>query len=124
MSKLKKNYRHQKEFKAARIDIRATPTEKAQLQVKAKASGMSLGEYLITAGLNRKMTEVTKTIDKALYLELCRQGNNLNQLAGKHNTQAASGKDSKLHPDDRAMLERIYNLLRQTLNQLQERKVN
>ncbi|MBE9044568.1 hypothetical protein IQ255_09145 [Pleurocapsales cyanobacterium LEGE 10410] len=124
MSKLKNNYRHQKEFKAARIDIRATPTEKAQLQVKAKASGMSLGEYLITAGLNRKMTEVTKTIDKALYLELCRQGNNLNQLAGIHNTQAASGKDSKLHPDDRAMLEKIYALLRQTLNQLQERKVN
>lgn len=124
MSKLKNNYRHQKEFKAARIDIRATPTEKAQLQVKAKASGMSLGEYLITAGLNRKMTEVTKTIDKALYLELCRQGNNLKQLAGIHNTQAASGKDSKLHPDDRAMLEKIYDLLRQTLNQLQERKVN
>ena len=124
MSKLKNNYRHQKEFKAARIDIRATPTEKAQLQVKAKASGMSLGEYLITAGLNRKMTEVTKTIDKALYLELCRQGNNLNRLIRLHNTQAASSKDSKLHPDDRAMLEKIYNLLRQTLNQLQERKVN
>ena len=124
MSKLKNNYRHQKEFKTARIDIRATPTEKAQLQVKAKASGMSLGKYLITAGLNRKMTEVTKTIDKALYLELCRQGNNLNQLAGIHNTQAASGKNSKLHPDDRAMLENIYDLLRQTLNQLQERKAN
>ncbi len=124
MSKLKNNYRHQKEFKAARIDIRATPTEKAQLQVKAKASGMSLGEYLITAGLNQKSTRITPAIDKALYLELCRQGNNLNQLAGIHNTQAASGKDSKLHPDDRAMLEKIYDLLRQTLNQLQERKVN
>ncbi len=124
MSKLKNNYRHQKEFKAARIDIRATPTEKAQLQVKAKASGMSLGEYLITAGLNQKSTRITPAIDKALYLELCRQGNNLKQLSGIHNTQAASGKNSKLHPDDRAMLEKIYNLLRQTLNQLQERKVN
>ena len=124
MSKLKNNYRYKKEFKAARIDIRATPTEKAQLQVKAKASGMSLGKYLITAGLNRKMTEVTKAIDKSLYLELCRQGNNLNRLIRLHNTQAASGKNSKLHPDDRAMLERIYNLLRQTLNQLQERKVD
>ncbi|HHP7231124.1 MAG TPA: hypothetical protein ACFCUY_09725 [Xenococcaceae cyanobacterium] len=124
MSKLKNNYRHQKEFKAARIDIRATPTEKAQLQVKAKASGMSLGEYLITTGLNRKMTKVTKTIDKALYLELCRQGNNLNRLIRLHNTQTTSGKDFKLHPDDRAMLEKIYNLLRQILNQLQERKVN
>lgn len=124
MSKLKNNYRHQKEFKAARIDIRATPTEKAQLQVKAKASGMSLGEYLITTGLNRKMTKVTKAIDKALYLELCRQGNNLNRLIRLHNTQAASGKDFKLHPTDRAMLEKIYSLLRQILDQLQGRKVN
>ncbi|MBE9048600.1 hypothetical protein IQ255_30195 [Pleurocapsales cyanobacterium LEGE 10410] len=124
MSKLKNNYRHQKEFKAARIDIRATPTEKAQLQVKAKASGMSLGEYLITTGLNRKMTKVTKAIDKSLYLELCRQGNNLNRLAGIHNTQTASGKDFKLHPTDRAMLEKIYSLLRQILDQLQGRKVN
>ena len=124
MSKLKNNYRHQKEFKAARIDIRATPTEKAQLQVKAKASGMSLGKYLITAGLNRKMTEVTKTIDKSLYLELCRQGNNLNRLTRLHNTQTASGKDFKLHTTDRAMLEKIYSLLRQILNQLQGKKVN
>ena len=123
MSKLKNNYRHQKEFKAARIDIRATPTEKAQLQVKAKASGMSLGEYLVTTGLNNKIANVTAS-DKSLYLELCRQGNDLNRLTRLHNTQAASGKDYKLHPDDRAMLEKIYNLLRQTLNQLQERKVN
>ena len=123
MTKARQNYRHKKEFKAARIDIRATPTEKAALQLKAKASGMSLGKYLIAAGLNQKSTQIIPAIDKALYLELCRQGNNLDRLAGIHNTQAAFGKDSKLHPDDRAMLEKIYNLVRQTLNRLQERKV-
>ncbi len=123
MTKLKNNYCHKKEFKEARIDIRATPTEKAQLQVKAKASGMSLGEYLVTAGLNKKIANVTAS-DKSLYLELCRQGNDLNRLTRLHNTQAASGKDSKLHPDDRAVLEEIYTLLRQILNQLQGRKVN
>ena len=124
MTKLKNNYRHQKEFKAARIDLRATPTEKAELQLKAKASGMSLGRYLIAAGLNQKSTRITPAIDKALYLELCRQGNNLARLAGIHNTQATSGNYSKLHPDDREMLEKIYALIRQTLNQLQGRKVN
>ncbi len=124
MTKLKNNYRHQKEFKAARIDLRATPTEKAELQLKAQASGMSLGRYLIAAGLNQKSTQITPAIDKALYLELCRQGNNLARLAGIHNTQAASGNYSKLHPDDREMLEKIYALIRQTLNQLQGRKVN
>ena len=124
MTKARQNYRHKKEFKAARIDIRATPTDKAALQLKAKASGMSLGKYLIAAGLNQKSTQIIPAIDKALYLELCRQGNNLDRLAGIHNTQAAFGQDSKLHPDDRAMLEKIYKLLRQTLNQLQERKAN
>ena len=124
MTKLKNNYRHKKEFKAARINLRATPTEKAELQLKAKASGMSLGKYLIAAGLNQKSTRITPAIDKALYLELCRQGNNLNQLTCLHNTQAASGSIYKLHPDDQEMLEKIYNLLRQTLNQLQGRKVS
>ncbi len=124
MTKTKQNYRHQKEFKAARIDIRATPTEKAELQLKAKASGMSLGKYLIAAGLNKKSTKITPAIDKALYLELCRQGNNLERLIRLHNTQAASGNYSKPHPDDLEMLEKIYALIRQTLNQLQGRKVN
>ncbi len=124
MTKLKNNYRHKKEFKAARIDLRATPTEKAQLQLKAKASGMSLGKYLIAAGLNQKSTRITPAIDKALYLELCRQGNNLDRLTRLHNTQAASGNYFKLHPDDREMLEKIYNLLRQILSQLQERKIS
>ena len=124
MTKTKQNYRHQKEFKAARIDLRATTTEKAELQLKAQASGMSLGRYLIAAGLNQKSTQITPAIDKALYLELCRQGNNLNQLARLHNTQAASGNYSKLHPEDLEMLEKIYALIRQTLNQLQERKIS
>lgn len=124
MTKLKNNYRHKKEFKAARIDLRATPTEKAQLQLKAKASGMSLGKYLIAAGLNQKSTRITPAIDKALYLELCRQGNNLNQLTCLHNTQAASSSIYELHSNDREMLEKIYNLLRQTLNQLQGRKIS
>jgi hypothetical protein len=124
MTELKQNYRHQKEFKAARIDIRATPTEKAELQLKAKASGMSLGKYLIAAGLNKKSTRITPAIDKSLYLELCRLGNNLNKLVRLHDTPAASGKDFELHPEDRAMLEKIYALVRQVLVQLQGRRSN
>ena len=119
MTKLKQNYPHKKEFKEARIEIRATPTEKELLQLKAEASGMSLGKYLINAGLNKKSTRITKAIDKSLYLELCRQGNNLNQLTHLHNNQTTS--PTALTPDDRAMLENIHNLLTQTLNQLLER---
>ena len=122
MTKSKQNPAHKKE---SRIYIRATAKEKAQLQVKAKASGMSLAEYLINSGLNKKIANVTPAIDKSLYLELCRQGNNLNQLTRLRDAQiAASNKSFQLHPDDRAMLGKIYNLLRQTLSQLQEKKVS
>ncbi|MEO0927024.1 MAG: hypothetical protein AAFY63_14245 [Cyanobacteria bacterium J06643_13] len=122
MTKHKQNSGHKKE---SRIYIRATAKEKAQLQVKAKASGVSLAEYLITAGLNKKMTNVTPAINKSLYLELCRQGNNLNQLTRLQDAQiAVSNKSFQLQPDDRATLEKIYNLLRQTLSQLQEKKVS
>ena len=122
MTKPKQNSGHKKE---SRIYIRATAKEKAQLQVKAKASGMTLAEYLINSGLNKKIANVTPAIDKSLYLELCRQGNNLNQLARLQDAQiAASNKSFQLHPDERAMLEKIYNLLRQTLSQLQEKKVS
>ncbi|MEM7759308.1 MAG: plasmid mobilization relaxosome protein MobC [Cyanobacteria bacterium P01_A01_bin.40] len=125
MTEPKRNSCLKKESKVARIDLRATPREKAELQLKAQASGMSLGKYLITAGLNKKLTRITSAIDKALYLELCRQGNNLNQLARLHNTQAASGKDTtRLHPEDLEMLEKIYALIRQILDRLQGRKVS
>lgn len=121
MTKSKQSSDNKKE---ARIDIRATIYEKAQLQVKAKASGMSLAEYLINSGLNRKITNTTPAINKSLYLELCRQGNNLNQLTRLHNTQISTDKSFQLHPDDRASLEKIYILLRQTLGQLQGRKTD
>ena len=124
MTKLKQNYPHKKESKEARIEIRATPTEKELLQLKAKASGMSLGKYLINAGLKKKQPVTLLPIERALYLELCRQGNNLARLTRLHNIQTASGEVCQLHPDDRAMLEKIYALVHQTLNQLQGRKVN
>lgn len=121
MTEPKRNSYLKKESKVARIDLRATPREKAELQLKAQASGMSLGKYLIAAGLNKKLTRITTAFDKALYLELCRQGNNLARLAGIHDTKTASSNCFKLDSDDRAMLEQIYTLLRQTLNQIKDK---
>lgn len=121
MTEPKRNSCLKKESKVARIDLRATPREKAELQLKAQASGMSLGKYLITAGLNKKLTRITPAFDKALYLELCRQGNNLSRLARIHDTKTASNNCFKLDSDDRAMLEQIYTLLRQTLNQIKDK---
>ncbi len=124
MRKLKQHSRYKKETKEARIHIRVTAREKELLQLKAQASGMSLGKFLIAAGLNLKSTRVTPASDKSLYLELCRQGNDLNQLTRLQNTQAASGKGSELDPDDRATLENLRTLLNQVLTELQGRAAN
>ncbi len=124
MRKLKQHSRYKKEPKEARIHIRVTAREKELLQLKAQASGMSLGKFLIAAGLNLKSTRVTPASDKSLYLELCRQGNDLNQLTRLQNTQAASGKGSELDPDDRATLENLRTLLNQVLTELQGRAAN
>ena len=124
MRKLKQHSRYKKETKEARIHIRVTAREKELLQLKAQASGMSLGKFLIAAGLNLKSTRVTPASDKSLYLELCRQGNDLNQLTRLQNTQAASGKGSELDPDDRATLENLRTLLNQILTELQGRAAN
>ena len=124
MRKLKQHSRYKKEPKEARIHIRVTAREKELLQLKAQASGMSLGKFHIAAGLNLKSTRVTPASDKSLYLELCRQGNNLNQLTRLQNTQAASGKGSELDPDDRATLENLRTLLNQVLTQIQGKAAN
>ena len=124
MDKLKENSDCEKKIKEARISIRTTTTKKELLQLKAKASKMSLGEFLVAAGLDLKIREVTPAIDKSLYVELCRQGNNINQLARLQNTIAASGLDPELDADDRKTLKDIRNLLDQILTKLKEKAAN
>ena len=68
MNKPEKNYYCQKENKNTQINIRLTTKEKELLQRLAQASEMSLGRFLITAGLNPKSIKVVPEINKSLYL--------------------------------------------------------
>ena len=124
MNKPEKHSCCQKENKDARIHIRVTTKEKELLQRLAQASNMKLGKFLITAGLNSQSIKVTPKINKSLYVELCRQGNNLNQLARLQNTLAASGQDPELYSDDRAMLENLCSLINQALAELEKGNSN
>ena len=124
MKKLKENSHDKKEIKEARISIRTTTTKKELLQAKAQDSKMSLGEFLVAAGLDLKIKEVTPAIDKSFYVELCRQGNNINQLARLQNTLSASGLDPELDLDDRKTLKDIRNLLDQILTELKDKAAN
>ncbi len=87
MKKLQENSEGKKEFKDARIHIRTTTTNKELLQLKAQEIQMSLSEFLIAAGLGLRTKQITPLINKSLYVELCRQGNNLNQLTRLQDTQ-------------------------------------
>ncbi|MDJ0902870.1 MAG: hypothetical protein QNJ55_29125 [Xenococcus sp. MO_188.B8] len=122
MNKQKQNSCCKKKAKEARIQIRVTTKEKELLQSKAQACEMSLGKFLIAAGLNDESIKVIPELNKSLYVELCRQGNNLNQLARLQNTLAASGQDPELYSDDRAILENLCSLINQVLTEL--KKVN
>ena len=119
MKKLQEKSSDQKEIKDARIHIRTTTTKKELLQLKAQDYQMNLSDFLIAAGLGLKTKQITPEINKSVYVELCRQGNNLNQLARLQNTLAASGLDPELDLDDRKTLENIQTLLEKILTKLE-----
>ena len=119
MKKLQEQSEGKKEFKDARIHIRTTTTNKELLQLKAQDFQMSLSDFLIAAGLGLKTKQVTPEINKSVYVELCRQGNNLNQLTRLQNTLATSGLDPELDLDDRETLENIRTLLEKILTKLE-----
>ncbi|MDJ0901315.1 MAG: hypothetical protein QNJ55_21165 [Xenococcus sp. MO_188.B8] len=124
MKKLKENSDDKKEIKEARIHIRTTTTKKELLQAKAKAYEMNLSDFLIAAGLGLKIKQANPEINKSLYVELCRQGNNLNQLTRLQNTLAASGKDSTLDLDDQKTLKDLRTLLEKILTKLEGETIN
>ncbi|MDJ0902454.1 MAG: hypothetical protein QNJ55_26985 [Xenococcus sp. MO_188.B8] len=119
MKKLKEKSSDQKEIKDARIHIRTTTTKKELLQLKAQDFQMSLSDFLIAAGLGLKTKQVTPEINKSVYVELCRQGNNLNQLTRLQNTLAASGKHPELDLDERKTLKELRTLLEKILTKLE-----
>ncbi len=74
------------------LPVRFTPTEHHEIQAKSLASSLSLSEYVRRAALQRKLPPSTAPeINRAVYEELCRIGNNLNQLVkAVHSGKAAS----------------------------------
>ncbi len=124
MKKLQEKSSDQKEIKDARIHIRTTTTNKELLQLKAQDLQMSLSDFLIAAGLGLKTKQVTPEINKSVYVELCRQGNNLNQLTRLQNTLAASGLDPELDLDDRKTLKELRTLLEKILTKLEGETAN
>ena len=69
--------------RACQISFWMTEEEKELLDQKIQSAGMNRQEYLIRAALGAPITNLDPLKD--LFLELKRQGNHLNQIAGAQN---------------------------------------
>lgn len=65
--------------------VRLTQDEHEQLSKLADENDLTLSEYIRRSALKRK-TKITTEFEKALYFEINRIGNNLNQIAKYVNT--------------------------------------
>lgn len=70
--------------KSARIEMRLTPEEKAEIVKNSIKAKMSISEFLIKTGMEKEI-KVVNGLDK-ISLELRRIGNNINQLTKKANS--------------------------------------
>lgn len=63
------------------VPIRYTTEERERLYEAARSVGLSLSEYVRRAALKRPMPKASAPeVNRETYRELCRIGNNLNQL--------------------------------------------
>jgi hypothetical protein len=68
--------------RAAVVPIRVSETERRFLYDEAKQVGLSLSSFVRLCALKRRMPPPpVPEVNRTLYQELCRIGNNLNQLA-------------------------------------------
>jgi len=69
--------------------IRATPEERARLEARAKAAGLSLSRYLVEAGLTTTLPGAAeRALRERTLFHVRKVGVNLNQIARRLNSQA------------------------------------
>lgn len=70
---------NQKRTRRHLLSVRLTEEELFEIKDKARFAGMTLTDWLLSASREQEIIQVEGLAD--LYLELSRQGNNLNQIA-------------------------------------------
>jgi hypothetical protein len=75
----------QTERRTATVTFQVTPTERAELDERAAAGGVTVSEYVRAAAFGFRITR-KEPVDEATLRELWAAGNNLNQLARRANT--------------------------------------
>ena len=108
MSELKKE-------KRKNFPLRLSPSERTALEQKAKSAGLKLSPYLREAGLNKTIAVKTKSvpeINRAIYVELGRVGNNINQITKAAHTSIQRGTGCNVNPTELSTLLALLKQIR------------
>lgn len=94
--------------RSAVVPIRVSPEERLQLYEAAKRFSVSLSEFVRRAALKLRMPEPPVTeVNRETYRELCRIGNNVNQLMRAINEGRVSQVDPNLLGELRALIKEV-----------------
>lgn len=102
------------EKKSEEVHIRLTPTEKKEIEEKAKLANQSVANYLITLSQNQRIV-VAKKLPQ-LITEINRIGININQITAVANTTKYVSKEMLMKV--REELTKVIGLLQQILNEV------
>ena len=75
------------------FSLRLSASERLELENKAAEVGLKLSEYLRQTGLRKKIRAKVPEINREMYLELGRIGNNLNQITKNCHIALQQGKE-------------------------------
>ena len=96
------------------IHLRLTPTEKKEIEEKAKLANQSVANYLITLSQNQRIVVAKKM--PQLITEINKIGVNINQITAVANTTKYVSKEMLMKV--REELTKVIGLLQQILNEV------
>ena len=102
------------ERKSEEIHLRMTPTEKKEIEEKAKLADKSVANYLISLSRNQRIV-VAKKLPTLIY-EINKIGVNVNQITAVANSQKYVSKEMLIKV--REELQKVVDLLQQILEEV------
>ena len=102
------------EKKSEEVHIRLTPTEKKEIEEKAKLANQSVANYLITLSQNQRIV-VAKKLPQ-LITEINRIGVNINQITAVANSAKYVSKEMLMNV--REELKKVIDILQEILDEV------
>ena len=94
--------------RSAVVPIRMTTEERERLKEAAKPFSLSLSEFVRRAALKRRMpVAAVAEVNRETYAQLCRIGNNLNQLVRAVNEGRIAQVDPKMLAELRTVVKEV-----------------